>query len=775
MDIHGQFSSSFVITDQPFDEQFRVILKTTVCVFDKFGNLASIVKADICSKSFVIDRSIRSKCQQELDVRQLFAHQMKKEETANSPKVILILDLDTFSLKTRSSDQKEILIAKKPTLDSAASRVYKLERSRHGFLQGTNDNLLDENNTKSPPLFQAPRLFQVTEDSLHKTKKHDSVLMQLSEKCKRLQKSVGCLTNKKLSLSEAISTNCDLEAKELNWKLDVHRDVSGAKVNYPLISSELGTMHEKENRTENISDCDSTADSVEYNESVSGDCDNEEETNDEIESHHIESSVSTFVNCQNISTSACKNNMVDKPIPNTEHDNDTAEMHVTEKACKTNAVNKKVYKETDSDMLGNSNELETFDLSQENSFTTLISERRYPKRSRKKLSGLEKFYINDEISEHETLSTDDEDEDNDNIEKRKSLKRKRKTDSDSDDDYVPSDMDEIPSDVEEILENLDEEGHLDSAENNETENETVSDQQKKAAKINAQIEKYKNILIEKGLETKIPAETVDHRLLLAKLRIEVNLAKRIKVDLREHAHKFEMKTFTSFEQKNRRVQTPEKSLQLFSCKICNQYQTKTSEMIRFHIEQHVNRELQCKWCKMEFSRVHDKSMHQRDAHLKKGNPKIEIKRAKICELCGYKGVLNVTWKKHMFVKHGIPSFQCKFCHEMFSTNEDLNTHLRQTHPADIISCDKCGKAFQEITGLTSHSIRLVVHIYSSHAGSFCIIFLSSTDFFSKFNFRKKRSECRTVWTLIRSNDSSGLIWVQTVCKDTHQTAHAGKE
>ena len=37
------------------------------------------------------------------------------------------------------------------------------------------------------------------------------------------------------------------------------------------------------------------------------------------------------------------------------------------------------------------------------------------------------------------------------------------------------------------------------------------------------------------------------------------------------------------------------------------------------------------------------------------------------------------------------------------------------------------------------------------------------------------SECQTVWTLIRPDDSSGLIWVQTVCQDYQQTSLVDKE
>ena len=47
-------------------------------------------------------------------------------------------------------------------------------------------------------------------------------------------------------------------------------------------------------------------------------------------------------------------------------------------------------------------------------------------------------------------------------------------------------------------------------------------------------------------------------------------------------------------------------------------------------------------------------------------------------------------------------------------------------------------------------------------------FLLSADFFQNQLFRKilsrVPSECRTVWIQIRPDTTSGLIWVQTVCK-----------
>ena len=58
-------------------------------------------------------------------------------------------------------------------------------------------------------------------------------------------------------------------------------------------------------------------------------------------------------------------------------------------------------------------------------------------------------------------------------------------------------------------------------------------------------------------------------------------------------------------------------------------------------------------------------------------------------------------------------------------------------------------------------------------------FLTSADFFQNQFFRKILSgilsECQTDWTLIRPDDSSGLIWVQTVCQNYQQTSLVDKE
>ena len=58
-------------------------------------------------------------------------------------------------------------------------------------------------------------------------------------------------------------------------------------------------------------------------------------------------------------------------------------------------------------------------------------------------------------------------------------------------------------------------------------------------------------------------------------------------------------------------------------------------------------------------------------------------------------------------------------------------------------------------------------------------FLSSADFFQYQLFRKILScipsECQILWILIRPDVTSGLIWVQSVCKGYQQTTLVGKE
>ena len=68
-------------------------------------------------------------------------------------------------------------------------------------------------------------------------------------------------------------------------------------------------------------------------------------------------------------------------------------------------------------------------------------------------------------------------------------------------------------------------------------------------------------------------------------------------------------------------------------------------------------------------------------------------------------------------------------------------------------------------------------LHSLHAGKFCIL-LSSAELFKNRPFHRILSgipsESQTVWTQIRPDILSGLIWVQVVCKGYKQTKLAGR-
>ena len=76
------------------------------------------------------------------------------------------------------------------------------------------------------------------------------------------------------------------------------------------------------------------------------------------------------------------------------------------------------------------------------------------------------------------------------------------------------------------------------------------------------------------------------------------------------------------------------------------------------------------------------------------------------------------------------------------------------------------------------AIRVSLSILTLPTGLFNA-FLLSADFFQNQLFWKILSgilsECQTVWIQIRPDILSGLIWVQTVCKDYQQRALVCKE
>lgn len=310
-------------------------------------------------------------------------------------------------------------------------------------------------------------------------------------------------------------------------------------------------------------------------------------------------------------------------------------------------------------------------------------DRRYPKRARRnsRSQNFQEFYINDEI-------LDESDED---IKSKRCKKSKKKEDLDA--EYLPSD--EVQS------EKSDSEDQALSDEDVELKNEDSS----KADIIRSEIDKYKKILIHHGQKSRIPAEEMDSRVLLAKLRFEVKLLKRIKVTLAEHTDKFEMQTFTSNEQKLRNTKIEEKSHELFACKICDKFQTSSEETMRAHLEEHLNGELQCKWCGVELAHRGDKQAHNRTNHPEKNKQKVKEHHLKICEMCGQSCKEGHEFKHHMFRAHGIPSFECRVCAQKLHSHVKYVSHMKSAHPEHLYTCEKCDRRFIEHGRMTYHTVR----------------------------------------------------------------------
>ena len=79
-----------------------------------------------------------------------------------------------------------------------------------------------------------------------------------------------------------------------------------------------------------------------------------------------------------------------------------------------------------------------------------------------------------------------------------------------------------------------------------------------------------------------------------------------------------------------------------------------------------------------------------------------------------------------------------------------------------------------VIGTEGHSQKITHCILGNFSFFFCHLLIFSNQLFKKI-LSGIPSECQTVWTLIRSDDSSGLIWVQTVCQGYQQGTLVNKE
>ena len=164
----------------------------------------------------------------------------------------------------------------------------------------------------------------------------------------------------------------------------------------------------------------------------------------------------------------------------------------------------------------------------------------------------------------------------------------------------------------------------------------------------------------------------------------------IPVDLSEHADKFEIVKFVSSEQKNRGKPLEEISHDTYACKICKTYQTEDTRSMSLHLGEHIQGKLRCVVCETECSSASRKCVHMREEH-----PGQCADDRSMCELCGKTFLQLYCRKQHMFQVHKIPSFECQLCrkrsenNEKFATARELKHHQRESHSHEIHLCKKC--------------------------------------------------------------------------------------
>ena len=201
---------------------------------------------------------------------------------------------------------------------------------------------------------------------------------------------------------------------------------------------------------------------------------------------------------------------------------------------------------------------------------------------------------------------------------------------------------------------------------------------------------------------KFVIETVDPKLAYAKRSLEKQNfkdARRKRVDLKDHRDKYRTTVVESLAQKDRGKSFKDKSYQSYECTVCGRFQSTIPEKIRFHIEQHVNGELECKKCGYILSYAKEISRHNKEVH------KLDIVSKRVCELCGETAGSFRMWKAHMSKIHKVPSFKCKHCTDKFFNAAEVVTHTRYAHKDIILTCDKCGQVFVSRSNWSYHSVR----------------------------------------------------------------------
>ena len=150
----------------------------------------------------------------------------------------------------------------------------------------------------------------------------------------------------------------------------------------------------------------------------------------------------------------------------------------------------------------------------------------------------------------------------------------------------------------------------------------------------------------------------------------------------------------------------------FKCDICDKGFSTPSNLKRHKKDNHTeNTEcFECNYCKSTFKRKDNLTKHEQTNH---GQVKNEALLPDVnknhdpyqCYKCTSAFKDKNTLIRHLESVHENASFECCFCHQMFTRKDNLNVHMKtHSRPHPKIICEVCREEFQTKMELRAHRI-----------------------------------------------------------------------
>ena len=111
---------------------------------------------------------------------------------------------------------------------------------------------------------------------------------------------------------------------------------------------------------------------------------------------------------------------------------------------------------------------------------------------------------------------------------------------------------------------------------------------------------------------------------------------------------------------------------------------------------------ECDFCDSSFSRLYHLTRHIQNVHNRGEFP---------CDQCDHVSVSKGALEQHKVCKHTefTNDFHCAKCEKSFRYKRDLIYHEEYAHKIDPVTCEICGKEYD-------NSLKLKSHMQSTHSG-----------------------------------------------------------